>query len=59
MCTNKRASGHTLGSLKVILMAKSEIRAIHIWQAVENLVCQGTGHHENDFASSIKSADDP
>jgi hypothetical protein len=46
-------------SPKVILMAKSEIRAIHIWQAVENLVCQGTGHHENDFASSIKSVQEP
>ena len=34
-------------------MAKSEIRAVHVSQAIENLVCQGTGHHENDFASSI------
>jgi hypothetical protein len=23
------------------------------------LVCQGTGHRENDFAISIKSAEDP
>jgi hypothetical protein len=37
----------------MILLAKSEIRAVHVSQAIENLVCQGTGHHENDFASRI------
>jgi hypothetical protein len=40
-------------------MAKSELRAIHVWQAVENLVCQRAGRRENDFAISIKSDDDP
>jgi hypothetical protein len=34
-------------------MAKSEIRAIHVWQAGENQVCQGLGRRENDFAISI------
>jgi hypothetical protein len=40
-------------------MMKSEIRAIHAWQANENLVCQRAGRRENDFAISIKSAEDP
>jgi hypothetical protein len=39
-------------SPKVILMAKSGIRAIHVWWTVENLVFQHTGGRENDFASS-------
>jgi hypothetical protein len=34
-------------------MAKSELRAIHTCQAVENPMCQHAGHCENDFASSI------
>jgi hypothetical protein len=34
-------------------MAKSEIRAMHVWQAVENLVCQRAGRREHDFAISI------
>jgi hypothetical protein len=42
-----------LNSPKVILLAKSEIRAIHVWQAVENLVGQRAGRREHDFASSI------
>jgi hypothetical protein len=37
----------------LILMAKSEIPAIHVWQADENLVCQRAGRRENDFAISI------
>ena len=37
----------------LILMAKSEIRIIHVWWTVENLVFQHTGGRENDFASSI------
>jgi hypothetical protein len=40
-------------------MAMSEIRAIHIWQAVENLLCERAGRRENDFAIRIKSTDDP
>jgi hypothetical protein len=43
----------------MILLAKSEIRAIHVWPAVENLVCQRAGRRETDFASSIKSDDEP
>jgi hypothetical protein len=42
----------TWHSPKVILMAKSEICAIHIWHAIENLVCQRAGRRENDFAIS-------
>jgi hypothetical protein len=34
-------------------MAKSQLRTIHVWQAVENLVCQHAGRVENDFAISI------
>jgi hypothetical protein len=34
-------------------MAKSEIRVIHSWQAVDNLVCQHAGRRANDFAISI------
>ena len=37
----------------LILLAKSETRAIHVSQAGRNWVCQGLGRHENDFASSI------
>jgi hypothetical protein len=40
-------------------MAKSEIRAIHIWQADENLVCQRAGYREHDFAISIKNDEEP
>jgi hypothetical protein len=40
-------------------MAKSEIHAIYVWHAVENLVCQHAGRRENDFAISIKSDEDP
>jgi hypothetical protein len=36
-----------------LLLAKSEIHAIHIWHAVENLTYQPAGHRENDFACSI------
>lgn len=43
----------------MILMAKSEIRAMHIWQAVNNLVCQHTGRRDNDLAISIKRAQEP
>jgi hypothetical protein len=37
----------------LILLAKSEMRAIHGWQAVGNLVCLRAGRRENDFASGI------
>jgi hypothetical protein len=37
----------------LILLAKSEIRAIHVRQAGENWVYQDPGRCENDFASSI------
>jgi hypothetical protein len=37
----------------MILLAKSEIRTIDVWQAVENLMCQRAGRRENDFASSL------
>jgi hypothetical protein len=47
------------GSPKVILLAKSEIHAIHVWHAVENPTYQPAGHRENDFAISIKSAEEP
>jgi hypothetical protein len=40
-------------------MAKSETHAIHVWQAVENLVCQRAGRRENDFAISTNNDDDP
>jgi hypothetical protein len=40
-------------------MAKSEIRATYVWQAIENLVCQPAGRRENDFAISIKSDKEP
>jgi hypothetical protein len=45
--------------LFLILMPKFEIRAIHLWQAVENLVCQRTGRREHDFASSRHEASSP
>jgi hypothetical protein len=37
----------------LILMAKSEIPAIHVWLADENLVCQRASRCEEDFAISI------
>jgi hypothetical protein len=40
-------------------MAKSEIHQPHVWQAVENRECQCTVRRENDFAISIKSAQEP
>jgi hypothetical protein len=40
-------------------MAKSEIRTIHVWWTVENLVFQHTSGRENDFAISIKRDDEP
>jgi hypothetical protein len=43
----------------LILLAKPEIPAIHVWQADENLVYQRAGRREKDFASSIKNGDDP
>jgi hypothetical protein len=46
-------------SPKAILRAKSEIRTIHAWWSVENLVLQHTGGRENDFAIGITSDDDP
>jgi RNA ligase (TIGR02306 family) len=46
-------------SPKAILLAKSEIHGIHIWQAGENLVCQHAAGRENGFASSIKSGQEP
>jgi hypothetical protein len=61
--TERWCASHTWprdpGSPRVIRMTKSEIRAIHAWQANENLVCQRAGRRENDFAISIKSAEDP
>jgi hypothetical protein len=41
----------------LILMAKSEIRTIHVWWTVETLVFQHTGGRENDFAISITFGD--
>jgi hypothetical protein len=52
-------SSSFLFSWEVILMAKSKLRAIHICQAVENPMCQRARHCENDFAISIKSAQEP
>jgi hypothetical protein len=54
----RSASFHTgvkdVGSSSLlILVAKSEIPAIHVRQADENLVCQRAGRREKDFASSI------
>jgi hypothetical protein len=46
-------------SPKVILLAKSEIRTIYVWQPVEQAVFQHPGNRENDFASSIKSDEEP
>jgi hypothetical protein len=43
----------------LILLAKSEIRTIHVWQAVENQVCRRAGRGENHFATSIKMAEEP
>jgi hypothetical protein len=40
-------------------MAKSEIHAMHVWQAVENPVCRCAGRHKNDLAISIKSDEEP
>jgi len=44
---------HQTTSPKAILLAKSEIRTIQVWQTVENLVFQHTDGRENDFAISI------
>jgi hypothetical protein len=49
---------HTM-SPYTILMAKSQISVVHVWQVLENPVCQRAGPRENDFASSIKSAQEP
>jgi hypothetical protein len=38
----------------MILMAKSEMHAIHVWHAIENLMCQRADRRENDFAINIK-----
>jgi hypothetical protein len=46
-------------SPKMILMAKSEIHAIHVWYTVENSVCQRAGRRENDFVISIKNDEEP
>jgi hypothetical protein len=43
----------------VILLAKSEISMIHVRQALENMLCQRASTREDDFASSIKSAQEP
>src|SRR6266516_4169016 len=40
-----------------ILMAKSQIRVVHVWQVLETPVCQRAGPSENDFASSITVGD--
>jgi hypothetical protein len=40
-------------------MAKSEVRTIHVWQAVENQVCRRAGRGENHFAISIKTDEEP
>jgi hypothetical protein len=39
-------------------MAKSEIRTIHVWWGVENLVFQHIGGRENDLAISIIFGDE-
>ena len=44
----------TGSSSLLIQLTESEIRAIHVWQGIESLVCQRAGHREHDFASSIK-----
>jgi hypothetical protein len=46
-------------SPKLILLAKSERDAIHVWQTVEHLECQRAGRRENDFAISIKTDEAP
>ena len=46
-------------SPKVILLAKSEIRTIYVQHELEGRVCRRINSCETDFASSIKSADDP
>jgi hypothetical protein len=46
-------------SPKVILLAKSGRRTIDVQQEPENQVCQRTHACETDFASSIKSAQEP
>jgi hypothetical protein len=40
-------------------MAKSQIRVVHVWQVLENSVCQRAEPRENDFAISIKSGQEP
>jgi hypothetical protein len=52
-------SGEETGSPKVILLAKSEMCMIDVRHEPEKQGCQRTGSCETDFASSIKSADDP
>jgi hypothetical protein len=39
----------------LILMAKSEIRATHVWQPIKNLMYHRAGGRENDFTISIKT----
>jgi hypothetical protein len=46
-------------SPKVILMAKSETRTIYLQFEPENRVCQCANSCETDFASNIKSAQEP
>jgi hypothetical protein len=43
----------------VVLLAKSEVHAIHVWHAVENLVYQRAGRRKNDFASSLHEESSP
>jgi hypothetical protein len=43
----------------VILLAKSEMHTIDVRHELENQVCQRTHACETNFASSIKSDDDP
>src|SRR3712207_1498278 len=52
--SSRKAAGSKLhGSWPhLILMAKSAIHAIHVWHAVESLVCQRAGRRENDLAIS-------
>jgi hypothetical protein len=41
----------------VIRLAKSEIRLVHVWQALENPLYQRAGPRDNDFASRIAFGD--
>jgi hypothetical protein len=38
-------------------MAKSEIRATHVWQPIKNLMYHRAGCRENDFTISIAFGD--